>query len=77
MTSSGSFGSWRTELPGAAGVNGWRIGPPIKLDVTRAGPGHYLVSGATFGVKGDWHLEVVARVSEFDELRKTLVIPIR
>jgi copper transport protein len=50
---------------------------PIKLDATRAGPGHYLVSGATFGVKGDWHLEVVARVSEFDELRKTLVIPIR
>jgi len=36
-----------------------------------------VVSGTTFGVRGDWHLEVVARASEFDELRKTLVIPVR
>ena len=50
---------------------------PIELDPVRAGPGHYVVSGATFGVKGDWHLEVVARTGAFDELRKTLVLPIR
>ena len=27
---------------------------PIELEATKAGPGHFLMSGATFGVKGDW-----------------------
>ncbi len=50
---------------------------PIALDARQAGPGHYVVSGAAFGVKGDWEVEVVARVSDFDEYRTTVKVPIR
>jgi copper transport protein len=60
----------RAELPGR------RI-HPIELDAREAGPGHYVVSGAAFGVKGDWGIEVVARVSDFDEYRTTVKVPIR
>lgn len=42
---------------------------PIDLETTRAGPGHYLVSGAAFGVAGQWMVEVASRVSDFDEFR--------
>jgi copper transport protein len=49
---------------------------PIELDATKAGPGHYVVTAASLGVKGDWDVEVVARVSEFDEYRTTVKVPI-
>ena len=60
----------RAELPGK------RIAP-IELTPRRAGPGHYVVSGAPFGVAGDWRVEVAARVSEFDEHRARFELPIR
>jgi copper transport protein len=50
---------------------------PIELEPTKAGPGHYVVSGASLGVEGTWRMEVVARVSDFDEYRARLNIPIR
>jgi copper transport protein len=50
---------------------------PIALDARQAGPGHYVGSGAAFGVKGDWQVEVVARVSDFDEYRTSVKVPIR
>jgi copper transport protein len=50
---------------------------PIDLEATKAGPGHYVVSGATFGVKGDWTVEITSRVSDFDEFRTTLEVPVR
>jgi copper transport protein len=49
----------------------------IELDATRAGPGHYVVTGAALGVSGDWTVEVVARVSDFDEYRTRLHVPVR
>lgn len=39
--------------------------------------GHYLVSGAALGVEGEWTLEIAARVSDFDEFRTKLNVPIR
>jgi hypothetical protein len=36
-----------------------------------------VISGATFGVGGDWDIEVVARVSAFDEYRAEVEVPIR
>jgi copper transport protein len=50
---------------------------PIDLEATRAGPGHYVVSGAAFGVKGEWTVEIASRVSEFDEFRTKLHVPVR
>ena len=50
---------------------------PIELDATKAGPGHYVVSGAAFGVSGTWSVEIVARVSDFDEYRARFEAPIR
>jgi copper transport protein len=50
---------------------------PIELEVTKAGPGHFLISGATFGVKGDWQVEIASRVSDFDEFRTNVTVPIR
>jgi copper transport protein len=50
---------------------------PIELEPTKAGPGHYVVSGATFGVKGDWTVEIAVRVSDFDEFRTKLEVPVR
>ncbi len=50
---------------------------PIELEVTKAGPGHFLMSGATFGVKGDWQVEIASRVSDFDEFRTNVTVPIR
>ena len=50
---------------------------PIDLESTKAGPGHYVISGAALSVAGDWSIEVAARVSEFDEHRARIEVPIR
>ena len=63
------------ELTVRASLPGKRIAP-ITLDARRAGPGHYVITSATFGVAGDWRVEVAARVSEFDEYRSTVKVPI-
>ena len=57
------------ELPG-------RDIPPVQLDPTKAGPGHYVVSGAPFGVAGDWTVAVRSRVSDFDEYSTEFTVPI-
>jgi copper transport protein len=50
------------ELTIRASLPGRRIAP-IELQPRRAGPGHYVVTDAAFGLKGDWRVEVAARVS--------------
>ena len=64
------------ELTLRASLPGRRIAP-IELDARRAGPGHYVVTSAAFGVAGDWRVEVAARVSDFDEHRTTFKVPIQ
>ena len=39
---------------------------PLKPDVRKAGPGHFVMNGALFGVSGAWDVKMSARVSEFD-----------
>jgi len=39
---------------------------PLEADVRKAGPGHYVMNGALFGVSGEWDVKMNARVSEFD-----------
>jgi copper transport protein len=50
---------------------------PIALQPRRAGPGHYVIGGAPLAPSGDWTLEFVARVSEFDEFGTRFVVPIK
>jgi len=50
---------------------------PLRLDATRAGPGHYVVPRAVFPIAGDWQLRIEARRGEFESLTQTLSIPIR
>jgi copper transport protein len=49
---------------------------PIAMNVSPAGPGHYIASG-TLGVAGDWRLTVTVRVSTFDEYVARLSVPVR
>jgi copper transport protein len=49
---------------------------PISLEPRKAGPGHYVAAAATFAPAGDWRLTVIARVSDFDEFRTQVTIPI-
>jgi copper transport protein len=49
---------------------------PIQLEATKAGPGHYVVGAAALAPAGEWRLELVARISDFDELRTTYTVPI-
>ena len=43
----------------------------------KAGPGHHLRRGAPLSPAGDWRLEFISRVSEFDEYRTTFTVPVR
>ena len=50
---------------------------PIALDVRKAGPGHYTVARADLAPAGDWSLVVRAPVSDFEEQRTAIEVPIR
>jgi len=50
---------------------------PIALDVRKAGPGHYTVARADLAPAGDWSLVLRAPVSDFEELRTAIEVPIR
>jgi copper transport protein len=64
------------ELTATASLPAKRIGPlPLKL--TRAGPGHYILSSAVLSPAGSWHIAITDRVSEFEQHTRTLKVPIR
>jgi copper transport protein len=50
---------------------------PLKAEPRKAGPGHYVVLGASFVPGGKWKVQVVDRVSAFDEYQTTVDVPIR
>lgn len=50
---------------------------PIEEKADLAGPGHYVVPSATFGVPGTWDVTVTVRVSAFDEYTRKLEVPIK
>jgi copper transport protein len=49
---------------------------PLRADTRKAGPGHYVMNGALFGVAGDWQVKVTARVSQFDAYYATVKVGI-
>jgi copper transport protein len=50
---------------------------PLAVQVSRAGPGHYVASRADVGVPGDWELLLRLRLSKFDVHSTTLPVGIR
>jgi copper transport protein len=50
---------------------------PLKVEVRKGGPGHYVMPGAVFGVSGDWLVKIEARVSRFDAYYATVPVEIR
>jgi copper transport protein len=49
---------------------------PLPLHANPAGPGHYIFSSAVLSPGGDWDIEIVDRVSEFEENTKVVQVPI-
>jgi copper transport protein len=50
---------------------------PITLSPHVAGPGHYVVDGASLTPAGTWTISVTDRVSDFDEYETHFTAPIR
>jgi copper transport protein len=50
---------------------------PLHLTAEPAGPGHYVVRRAGIAPRGDWQLDVSARVSAFDEYTTKVEVPIK
>ncbi len=50
---------------------------PLDTVERKAGPGHYVMDGATFGLPGDWEVRLAIRVSEFDAYTGTFDVPVR
>jgi copper transport protein len=50
---------------------------PIRLQATRAGPGHFLVPGAQLALAGDWQITAEVRRGEFELQTHTFSVPIR
>ncbi len=48
----------------------------IALSPHVAGPGHYVVDGAGFGVEGEWTIHTVIRVSDFVQYETPFQVPI-
>ena len=50
---------------------------PLPLKAYLAGPGHYALDSAVLSPGGTWDIQVVDRVSEFDQYTRTIEVPIR
>jgi copper transport protein len=64
------------ELTVELSLPGKNIGP-LKPKAQKAGPGHYVITGASFAPRGKWQVRITDRVSEFDEYQTTFNVPIR
>jgi copper transport protein len=63
------------ELTVTAALPGHGIAP-IPLTPHVAGPGHYVIEGATFGATGTWKVTLTDRISDFDEYQTSFSVPI-
>lgn len=64
------------ELTVSASLPSKGIGPlPLKANV--AGPGHYVLDSAVLSPGGTWNLEVIDRVSEFEQHSRVVKVTIR
>jgi copper transport protein len=63
------------ELTATAKLPAKGIGP-LMLDPIVAGPGHYVLNSAVLSPGGTWDIEIVDRVSEFEQFSRTVKVPI-
>jgi copper transport protein len=50
---------------------------PLKVPLTRAGPGHFSAYDFALPLRGDWKLEVKALLSDIDETTVSTTIPVK
>ena len=63
------------ELTATARLPSKGIGP-LPLRTIAAGPGHYVLSSAVLSPGGTWEIEIIDRVSEFEQFSRTVRVPI-
>jgi len=63
------------ELTATAKLPAKGIGP-LQLHANLAGPGHYVLSSAVLSPGGTWDIEIVDRVSEFEQYTRVVKVPI-
>lgn len=49
---------------------------PITRDAVKAASGHYIVNGLQIPTGGDWELELITRISDFDQERTTFTFSV-
>jgi copper transport protein len=50
---------------------------PLPLRAILAGPGHYVLNSAVLSPGGTWDIEIMDRISEFEQFNRTVKVPIR
>jgi len=50
---------------------------PLPLKANLAGPGHYVLNSAVLSPEGTWSIEIIDRISEFEQNTRTVKVPIR
>jgi copper transport protein len=63
------------ELTATAKLSSKGIGP-LSLKPIPAGPGHYVFNSAVLSPGGTWEIEIIDRVSEFEQFSRTVKVPI-
>jgi copper transport protein len=63
------------ELTATARLPAKDIGP-LPLKASLAGPGHYILSSAVLSPGGTWSIELIDRVSEFEQFTRVVKVPI-
>ena len=64
------------ELKVTATLPSKRIGP-LPLTPRKAGTGHWVIQDALLNAPGEWEIELILRISKFDELTKKIEVPVR
>jgi copper transport protein len=64
------------ELTATARLPSKGIGP-LPLHPSVAGPGHYILSSAVLSPGGAWDIEIVDRVSEFEQYSRVVKVPVQ
>ena len=63
------------ELTATARLPAKNIGP-LPLKASPAGPGHYILSSAVLSPGGTWAIELVDRISEFEQFTRVVKVPV-
>jgi copper transport protein len=64
------------ELNATARLPSKDIGP-LPLHASVAGPGHYILNSAVLSPGGTWDIEIIDRVSEFEQYSRVVKVPVR